>query len=352
TPMTHFVHTLMYATYDGSWQPEQVDSTGVVGEFPSLALDPGGRPHISYLGANNLKCAYYVDATWYTETVDNSAAVGKYTSLALDSAGQPHIGYYDETNGDLRHASDVPLRFQRRAAQLIEDVRGTDMAPGWDTAQLGSGVRPLFRPDVTGTAYYDFPIVVSSIGAGPQSVGFIIVSTGDHDFPIPEWDFTGESPTGVLAKKAEEAGLGAARFYKLDVLTYAAENQQGDLAALLGELPPRLIGVDATWLDDPPPSFEVIWTPNVQAEDDERAAEMSGTLHISGTLAPPAGLEWGAWEWGELKTDYGDSYDIPLEWLQREAKQAWEAEAQLETGSDGLRKGETRTLNMLWADPT
>jgi len=93
TPMTHFVHTLMYATYDGSWQPEQVDSTGVVGEFPSLALDPGGRPYISYLGANNLKCAYYVDATWYTETVDNSAAVGKYTSLALDSAGQPHIGY-------------------------------------------------------------------------------------------------------------------------------------------------------------------------------------------------------------------------------------------------------------------
>lgn len=351
TPIGYVVHTLMYATYDGSaWQGEAVDSEGVVGLFPSLALDPAGHPHISYYGASNLKCAYYVDAAWYIETVDDAGSVGKHTSLALDSAGQPHISYYDETNGNLKHASDVPLRFQRRAAQLIEEMRGTDMAPGWDMAQLGSEVRPLYRPDVEGIAYYDFPVVVLG-GAQPQSVGFVIVSTGDHDFPIPEWDFTGESPTQELKQKAEEGGKSAARFYKLDVLTYAAENEQGELVAMLGEQPPKLTGVDPAWLDDPPPSFEVIWTPNVQAQDDTNAAEISGTLFISGTLTPPPSLEWSGWEWDELKTGYGDSYDIPLKWLHREAEGAWEAESQLGEGREGLQRGETRTLTMLWSEP-
>jgi len=38
-----------------------VDSAGSVGEFTSIALDSGDKPHISYYDAanGNLKCAYY-----------------------------------------------------------------------------------------------------------------------------------------------------------------------------------------------------------------------------------------------------------------------------------------------------
>jgi len=144
---------LYYAWYDGTqWHSEIADPAASVGEEASLALDPAGKPHISYLDTfnGNLKYAYqdsggwhntslypsypgsptsiavdaagyahisysaspngdlyyaYQDAAgWHNELVDNSPTVCETSSLALDSDGRPHISYCDSLSGDLRYA--------------------------------------------------------------------------------------------------------------------------------------------------------------------------------------------------------------------------------------------------------
>jgi hypothetical protein len=159
---------LKYAAYDGvTWQIETVDDTDDVGHFTSLALDSNDRPHIGYINASSklVRYANLESSAWFSETVyagidrpvlytllaldaaDNTGNVGPHTSLALDSSGQPHISYYDETNGYLKHASDVPLRFQRRAAQLIEEMRGTGMGSGSVGAGGPASLSPRRRRD-------------------------------------------------------------------------------------------------------------------------------------------------------------------------------------------------------------
>jgi len=368
----------------GDWTSVEVAGAEGGIAYNSMDLDANNNPHISYFNPESgvLSYVFFTGADWVLETVDDTGAVGTYASLALDASGQPHIAYYDETNGDLKHASDVPLRYQRRAAQLVAEMRGTDMAPGWEMAQLGPGVERMYRPDVPGVAYYEFPVVAPETVTRSHSLvlspapwgavndplvglpmspsrsrwgrraGFVIISTGDHDFPIPHWDFTGDPLSARLAGAAHDLDQFAERFYKLDALTYVAEDGEGALSAQLGALPPKISGMDPAWLDTPPPSFETIWSPGAQADNDQDTGGISGTEFISGTLTPPPSLERTAWEsWSDLKLGYSETYSIPLELLRREADAAWEVDALMQEGGP-MRKGDVRILAMPWPTPT
>jgi hypothetical protein len=88
---------LMYATRDDTgWHMEAADTTGVVGAFPSLALDASGLPRIGYQdltdeGNTQVMYAEYDGAAWHVCQVDTGGALESHVSLALDSSGNPHI---------------------------------------------------------------------------------------------------------------------------------------------------------------------------------------------------------------------------------------------------------------------
>jgi hypothetical protein len=91
----------------GLWNIETVDPLG--GAFSSLAFDTSGNAYVSYQNGG-LRYAVKSGGSWSTEIVDSSAS-GWYTSLALDPDGKPHISYFDMnipggslTHGLIKHA--------------------------------------------------------------------------------------------------------------------------------------------------------------------------------------------------------------------------------------------------------
>jgi hypothetical protein len=96
---------------NGAWYVGAIDTNGVVGFASSLALDPvSNLPRIAYASGNpttdtDLKYAYWDGSAWQFETIDAPGIVGEYVSLALDpGTGTPMVSYYDRTNGDLKFA--------------------------------------------------------------------------------------------------------------------------------------------------------------------------------------------------------------------------------------------------------
>ena len=234
--------------------------------------------------------------------------------------------------------SDVPPNLHRRAAQLLEEMRSSKTAPGWERAQLGS-VTPVYRADIDGVAYYEFLVVPPAGETG--DLGFIIVSTGEHDFPIAEWNYVGESPTQELARKAREKGQEAVTFYKLDALSHAAEDAQGQFVSTVGGDLVKVSGQDPATLDQPAQVSEASWTPDQQG---------GGTTKTSGP-EPPASLTLSAWgSWAELKADYRAAYQVQIEALRRQASTDWETDRLAEQAGEGLYQGQTYRLALLYPD--
>ncbi len=252
--------------------------------------------------------------------------------------------------------SDVPADLRRRAQQFLEEMRSSPMAPGWERAILGPAVRPLYRPDLEGPAYYEFIIQLSNTPQAPSAIflpryGFMILSSGEHDAPIAHWNYTGDSPTQILERMAivNQQPL-IARFYKLDTLAYAAEDANGNQVAYLGSQLTKISGQDPAWLNQPTTLSEQIWTPDQQAQNDSNTTQISGTLVTSGPN-PPSSLQMGGWlSWNELKAGYTQSYAVQLESQRRIVSTDWQIEKQARQIGEALRKGNTYTFAFLSND--
>ena len=92
---------------NGAWTTALIDPTP--SRYTSIALDPGGKVHISYVSAGLLKYATKnASGDWEITSIDRSGldTVDYYayaSSIALDLTGAIHISYFGEGRV-LKHA--------------------------------------------------------------------------------------------------------------------------------------------------------------------------------------------------------------------------------------------------------
>jgi hypothetical protein len=233
----------------------------------------------------------------------------------------------------LRDVSVSPRPLIMRTAQLIEDVRNSDAAPGWKDARLTTEVFPLYRPDVEGIAYYELRVLVpQENGKGLKPAGFVIVSTGAHDFPVVHWNFEGKSPVQDLTEQAASLGKRPHTFYKLDTLAYAVEDRDGNLIATISDLPPKIIGMNMDLLDK-------------EAED---IVVLDSTQGKQITKQQKMPFEFGEWtSWAEFKNEYADTYAVLIEALRRDASEEWEINSLIQQHGEVLFRGDNYQLATL-----
>ncbi|MFA6296837.1 MAG: hypothetical protein WC663_05765 [Patescibacteria group bacterium] len=88
------------------WQSQELEASA--GSVNALAIDQNNKVHISYFDNTNsdLKYATNSSGTWMAEIVDNSVNVGN-SSLGIDVNGKVYIVYEDRTNDWLKYANNV-----------------------------------------------------------------------------------------------------------------------------------------------------------------------------------------------------------------------------------------------------
>jgi subtilisin family serine protease len=113
------------------WKAETVDSGGSAGLYSSIVLDSSDAVHISYHDDTNadLKYATNSSGSWITETLDSDGNVGSFTSIAVDSSDNLYISNYEEIYEQCYGAAKGNLKFATNAsgAWMFDTVEyGTD----------------------------------------------------------------------------------------------------------------------------------------------------------------------------------------------------------------------------------
>jgi hypothetical protein len=236
--------------------------------------------------------------------------------------------------------AQVPLDMYRRAAQLVEDMRGSEMALGWENAKLKDIVVPFYRPDIEGVAYYEFQV---------EPTGFIILSATDKDFPIPHWSYSDEPISSQLLREAQKQGKSVSKFYKLDSLSYAVEDSNGELAGSIGDMPSNIKGMDPTWLKIESARANEATMQVLEGVTDDNIKDIQRDVNIAGQEKSP--VEFSGWSsWKDLKAGYIESYSVFLQAMSRDAAKDWDTEAKAKKSGEGLVPGDKYDLVLLYPD--
>ena len=248
----------------------------------------------------------------------------------------------------------VPLEVRRRAANALAGVSDRHLMPGRDgVGDLGfDQATPIYRPDLDDIAYWEIEVMgvttaLPIVDAEPKQPdrGFIIVSTGAHDVPIPHFSLDLAPPSHQLEQFGE-----ATRVVKLDALCYAAESGDGTLLGHIGAMPPKLSGVPANLPRQLPQGWATTlaakgspWSSYTQNED---GAGTPKVRRRSSKEARPVAME--SWRsWNEVTSGYAAAFRLHLDTLAQRAAPRWAAETLIDTYGEGILSGDTLTVLML-----
>jgi hypothetical protein len=282
--------------------------------------------------------------------------------------------------------SKVPVAIRRRAAQHLESIRGTPMAPYAESARLGREVWPIYRPDLEEVAYYEFSVELGSrtrrlatsaaglaallsaerdsarlksrrpsAGAAivrPQAgggQGFIVVAAAAHDFPVPHWSLDRPPVSAQLAAAAERAGGSVERITKVDSLSYVGESKDGSLVARVGQLPALLEGLphDLARLDRG--NGTLVAEPGSEIRDDDKAEGVEHQVKREAD-SPPELKPLEPDDWPGFRNRFADAFGPYLDDLRRQAAGAWQIDALIEEFGEGIRAGQTHRVALLEPD--
>jgi hypothetical protein len=282
--------------------------------------------------------------------------------------------------------ANVPAPIRRRAAQHLESIRGTPMAPNAANARLVDEVWPIYRPDLDEVAYYEFGVdlgsglsrLVTSVAAfsallsaerkttvgrlkrtevglvgrpGPSRSsdrGFIVVATGPHDFPIPHWSLDRLPVSAQLQASAEKGGE-IERIYRLDALAYVAESKDGTLVGRVGQLPGLVAGLPHDLQRSGAGVSTLEAMPIKEGATDDEAEGVDHQVKRSDDRIPelkPVEVD----DWGSFRERYADVFGPFLDDLRRQAAHAWDVEALIDEFGEGIRDGETHRVALLDRD--
>lgn len=277
----------------------------------------------------------------------------------------------------------VPVPIRRKAAQHLESIRGTPMAPHAANARLADEVWPIYRPDLEEVAYYEFSVelgagrsrlVTSAAGlsallaterkttnarakraeialldrAGSSRAsarGFIVVSAGPHDFPIPHWSLDRQPVSAQLQASGEKDGE-IERIYRLDALAYVAEAKDGTLVGRVGQLPGLVAGLPHDLARSGVGVSTLEARPTQEGRTDDQAEGVEHEVKRIEDRIPdlkPLDVE----DWGAFRERYADVFGPFLDDLRRQAAHAWEVDALIEEFGEGIRDGESHRVALL-----
>ncbi len=281
--------------------------------------------------------------------------------------------------------NQVPIAVRRLAANHLASIRGTELMAGNTDARLGPEVVPIYRPDMEDVAYYEVAIVAAGVGgarvlstsgyspgeatkkksrrnapevedrAAPsgQTVGFMVVTNGTHDFPISHWSLQDAPPSAqVLEDPSEDCEPRKpvegtpARIYRLDALSYVAEDANGEIIGTAGQMPGVITGLPHNLKRLMGAITSAVTQPFRDTRDDSSA---EGARHEVDSDGPPAPelKQSDDVTWQEYKDRYADAFGPLLDRLRNDAAESWAVEDLIAEFGEGILTGTTHRIDLL-----
>lgn len=143
---------LMYACKrNGAWQISNVARAPVI-SHTALAVDPAGHPRVVFTASREVKYTAHNGTTWENPVTVDSQYKGGRCSITLDASGQPHLAYQaNSTPGDWNN-DELRYAHRENSAWYIETI---ERGPG-------TGMDPSIAPGKNGRPVISYACGISS----------------------------------------------------------------------------------------------------------------------------------------------------------------------------------------------